>query len=72
METYRNFNLLISRVSKALKKDPRLVQSVARHQFRFIARNVIADPNHEKSYRARFWGLFAPKPIINKENIKEL
>lgn len=66
------FEKLVNRVSKKLNKDPRVVEFVIRQQFRFIAKEVIADPNSERSYRAFFLGAFTPKTTKRKKGIVDL
>lgn len=66
------FEKLVRRVSKQLNKDPRVVEFMIRQQFRFIAKDVIADPNSERSYRAFFLGAFTPKTTKRKKGVVEL
>lgn len=66
------FDNLIKRVAKQLNKDPRVVEFMIRQQFRFIAKEIIADPNSEKSYRAFYLGAFTPKTTKRKKGVVEL
>jgi hypothetical protein len=66
------FETLVKRISKQLNKDPRVVEFMIRQQFRFIAKDVIADPNTERSYRAFFLGAFTPKTTKRKKGVVEL